>query len=345
MTSEARLLVDAQAELERLLGGKARSLRSAAPVDMLLRVGRWTLVVDAKTSSASLSVADAAQTLLRYRRAHAEAAIPVVVVPFMGPAGQAVCNELGVSWLDLSGNADIRGEGLVVHVEGRPNNFKTAGRPSSAFAPKAARVARVLLVDPTAALSHRELVMRTELGGGYVSRTVKRLEAEGYVVRDSKTGKVKVTEPASMLRDWRASYRFDKHEIRRAHVAVSGDEDLLAIMDHGLSKLSLRYAATGLSAAWLLASFAGYRTATFFVERHLTDAEAKKMSLRWTERGANVWVVVPNDEGVYYDAKPRSGRVPCVHPVQAYLDLKGHPERAEEAAQALEQRFLTWQRG
>jgi hypothetical protein len=33
-----------------------------------------------------------------------------------------------------------------------------------------------------------------------------------------------------------------------------------------------------------------------------------------------------------------------VHPVQAYLDLAAHPERAKEAADELRSRFMSWRR-
>jgi len=41
----------------------------------------------------------------------------------MGEAGAQVCREAGVSWFDLSGNADIRAPGLHFRAEGRPNRF------------------------------------------------------------------------------------------------------------------------------------------------------------------------------------------------------------------------------
>ena len=34
----------------------------------------------------------------------------------------------------------------------------------------------------------------------------------------------------------------------------------------------------------------------------------------------------------------------CVHPVQIYLDLKGHPERAKEASSMVRQESLKWGR-
>ncbi|MDE0142863.1 MAG: hypothetical protein OXI80_15175 [Caldilineaceae bacterium] len=56
-------------------------------------------------------------------------------------------------------------------------------------------------------------------------------------------------------------------------------------------------------------------------------------------RGANVWLVVPNDAGVFDGAEFVEG-IRCVHPVQAYVDLKGYPERTAEAGEALRRRLF-----
>jgi hypothetical protein len=66
----------------------------------------------------------------------------------MGDVGKRICADAGVSWFDLSGNANIVAPGLRILIEGRPNKFGRGGRPSSAFAPKSARIARRLLIDP-----------------------------------------------------------------------------------------------------------------------------------------------------------------------------------------------------
>jgi len=63
------------------------------------------------------------------------------------------------------------------------------------------------------------------------------------------------------------------------------------------------------------------------------------VGLREEPQGENVWLVVPNDVGVFQGAADHQG-VRCVHPVQVYLDLKGHPERAVEAAEQLRRQVL-----
>jgi hypothetical protein len=344
MAKGSRLLGDARVELEKLLGRRAKLGSGHGRIDAALRFDDRIILVETRASASSAQVADAGRRLLEYRAKHAAGGIPVVAVPFMGPVGQELCRELGVSWLDLSGNADIRDRDLLIHVEGRPNRFKARGRPSSVFAPKSSRVARVLLADIGRPVQQRDLVRRTGLGPGYVSRTLHRLEGAGYVARDAKSGRIDVREPDILLRDWRAAYDFERHEIVRGHVAVTGDEELLAVLDWGVRKLGARYAATGLAAAWILTSFAGFRLVTLFVERRLTGQEESRLGFRRTERGANTWIVVPNDAGVFYGANLRRGAIPSVHPVQAYLDLGAHPERSSEAAEAVRERFLSWSR-
>jgi hypothetical protein len=59
------------------------------------------------------------------------------------------------------------------------------------------------------------------------------------------------------------------------------------------------------------------------------------------ERGANTWLLVPADQGVFTGAVERGG-VRCVSALQVYLDLKGQPERAEDAAAELWRTHLAW---
>jgi hypothetical protein len=66
-----------------------------------------------------------------------------------------------------------------------------------------------------------------------------------------------------------------------------------------------------------------------------------QLGFREEVRGANLWLVVPADAGVAQGAASYDG-VRCVHPVQVFVDLKAHPERAAEAAQQLRAELLSW---
>src|SRR4029077_12245388 len=66
---------------------------------------RWVFQV--KASSQPGRVADAARRMRDLRR---DDTIPVLVVPYMTPAGARAAEEAGLGWIDLSGNAHIRGD-------------------------------------------------------------------------------------------------------------------------------------------------------------------------------------------------------------------------------------------
>ena len=98
-------------------------------------------------------------------------------------------------------------------------------------------------------------------------------------------------------------------------------------------------AATGLAGAWLLTHFASFRLATFYVSHQPSHDVLATLGFREEEKGANTWLVIPNDEGVFAGREEREG-VSCTHPVQVYLDLKFHPERSSEAAERLRALYL-----
>ncbi len=307
--------------------------------DLVLDVGPHRVVVECRVDGSAAPVAAAA----RHARQHAErvgrSALALVAVPFMGEVGRRLCAEMGVSWLDLSGNARLEAPGLRVRIEGQPNGFKRRGRPASLFAPKSSRVVRWLLIHPQRVFSQRELAEATGLGEGFVSRIVRGLEAQELLARN-EAGAIGVGNFDALLEAWREAYDFSKHQVVQGHIAARSSDDLLRQLSDGLKKSRAEHAATGLAGAWLLNQFAGFRLVVFYVAKLPSEDERKAMGFHAESRGENVWLVVPNDEGVFHGATDREG-VRCAHPVQVYVDLKNHPERSAEAAEQLRQDVLS----
>lgn len=310
-------------------------------VDLALRTKDRLFVVGVEASSSPGVVRTAATSLVSSVKKLRRAAIPLVVVPFMTPAGKRVCESAAVSWLDLSGNAHITGPGLRVIVEGNPNAFAKRGRPSSAFAPKSARITRWLLMHPKGAFPQHELAERTGVSQGLVSRVLSRLEEQQLVTRED--GLVRVPQPPLLFEAWRDEYRFDKHTSIRGHVAARTGSALTRFVADTLAEAAVEHAATGLSAAWQMTHFATFRVATFYLASELDPELEERLGFRADPRGANLWLVVPNDAGIFAGAGVHD-EVRCVHPVQAALDLEAHPERAAEAAERLRSELLmpTW---
>jgi hypothetical protein len=337
-----RLLTDWLDEPKPTFRRDHRGRLARSQADLVVEQGRLRLVVEYKGAGGAAVVGQAIDQAKRHAEALGRSTIAVVTVPFMGDVGKTLCAEAGVSWFDLSGNAHIVGPGLRIIIEGNANRFARRGRPSTAFAPRSARIARRLLLEPKRAFRQHELALLTGVDDGFTSRIVHRLEEDGLLDR-TEDGTVRVRDPDLLLDAWAEAYRFDKHSIVRGHVTTRSSEESLARLSGALGKAKVPYAATGLGAAWLYTRFAGFRLVTLFVEERPSDALLRDLGFREEPKGANVWLVVPNDVGVFDGVEAKDG-IACVHPVQAYVDLLGHPERAKEAAAELRTRLLRWRK-
>lgn len=309
---------------------------------LVLKAGGLVFRVEWRSAGDAAHVVDALHRLVGESVQGPKRSIPLVVVPFMGEVGKELCDKAGVAWLDLSGNAHIAAPRIRVHVEGRPNRFKRRGRPPSVFAPKSARIVRWLLIHSKSAFSQRELARLTGTDEGMTSRIVKRLENQQLIERDDR-GSLRAAKPDALLDAFREQYQFERHDILRGHIAARSGDALLRATAEAFERRGVDHAATGLGAAWLWTKFVGFRLVTFFLREHPSAAVLQEIGFREDARGANVWLVVPSDEGVFHGAAERNG-VRSVHPVQIYLDLKAHPERAPEAAAQLRSERLTWRR-
>ncbi len=309
--------------------------------DLVLRAGDRVFVFEAKASGKAHAVSNAIDQVKHLEQLAAKDVTTVVVVTYMGEVGQRLCQVAQVNWMDLSGNACIVSPGLRVIVRGMPNLFVRPGRPRSLFAPKSARVTRLMLLHPGEAFTQRQIAKRVGLGEGYVSRVVHALEADELVIRNH-AGAIGSRDPNLLLDAWREAYEFGKHRIHRLHVAARNGEGVTRHTSDVLRDAKITHAATGLSAAWLFVSFAAFRTATFYVDRF--DANVlDSAGIRLVQTGENLWLAEPNDSGVFEGAEVRHG-IRCVSAIQTYLDLKGHPERSKEAAEELRRRVIRGKR-
>ena len=305
---------------------------------IVVAAGSHRFAVEYKADGATAPITIAARAARAFSEKLGKATIPLVATPYMGEVGRQFCAEMEVSWMDLSGNASIEAPGLRIHFQGHPNLFKRRGRPRSLFAPKSARIAHWLLMHPDGVFAQRELAQRVGMGEGFVSRIARGLEAQGMVTREPN-GAVRVGDYDLLLNAWREVYDFSRHGIIRGHVAARSSDEILRQLAERFEGIHLQYAVTGLAGAWLWTHFAGFRLVTLYVTQNPGELLRREVGFHEEQRGENVWLVMPNDEGVFLGASQRDG-IMCVDPVQLYLDLKDHPERSAEAAMHLRQELL-----
>jgi DNA-binding Lrp family transcriptional regulator len=263
--------------------------------------------------------------------------VPVLVVPYMTPAGARAADKENLNWIDLSGNAHFRTDDFYVHVEGKPNKYPTRGPTPSPFAPRSSRIAHAMLLNPRRWWRQAELAEELSLNDGYVSRIVRRLEDEKLLERDHK--EVRPRDPDLMLDAWVDDYRFDRHRLVVGHATGSG-VDLSRTLNSRLEEAGVDHAFTGLASAWAYTSFVRFRMNSIYVAGDPYDV-ADAIELRRHATGANVQLIGPDDDGVFL-GRGDVADLPCVSAIQTYLDLQHLPERAEEAAVELRDNHLLW---
>jgi hypothetical protein len=330
---------EASTRLPGLLEGWLKAPVSPEPVPehlgLAYQIAGWRFVVEVKGSD-NVATLDRAATAL-HKTVVGPHTIPVVVVPFMGPKARAWAEERGLSWIDLSGNAAVRAEFFFILVQGEPNAYATPGRPSNPFTPRYSRVSRALLAHDERWWKQSDLAREVDLPSGTVSKVVGRLRAL-ELLESSSEGELRARAPSLLLDAWAQRYRFGGHALRRYHVPARSGVEAMEALARRLDHVGCEWVATGLSAAWHYTRHTDFRLNTFFVQEHPVDPQA--LGLRPVERGENVWLIVPSDDGVFYEKVQRG--IQCAHPVQVYLDLQALPERAAEAAAELRKMMMTW---
>jgi hypothetical protein len=309
--------------------------------DFAVALPGYRFMAEYKSNASAGAVAAAVQGLQRCAETEKHGRLPLVVVPFMGEVGRQLCERSGVSWLDLCGNAKIIAPGLRMWIEGRPNKYSERGRPPNVFASKSSRITRQLLLYAERFQTQADLARQTGMDDGYVSKIVRRLKRENYVEANEE-GAVRPRDPNLLLDAWYDAYDFNRHRIVKGHVPARSGDDLLQRVVTKILRERPEGAVTGLSAAWLYTRFAAFRLVTVYVLSFPTASLLETLPFSDEPKGANLWIVLPDDEGVFHGSQPQQG-IRCVSAVQTYLDLKGQPERAKDAALQLRSKLLTWE--
>src|SRR3990170_5653474 len=126
----------------------------------------------------------AAVTRLREVRRELPGAHPVAAAVYIGPQSARILKGNNLGFIDLSGNCYLAFDNVLIEKEGK-RNVRPSTRPlRSLFAPRATRVARVLLAEPGRAWRLEELAKAAEGRLGHAPNVGKRLAEGAWGERD-----------------------------------------------------------------------------------------------------------------------------------------------------------------
>ena len=254
----------------------------------------------------------------------------VFTAPYISPEAAAICKDAGIGYLDLAGNCLLSFETIYVQREGKPNSNIQRRELRSLYSSKAERILRVLLSRPQQSWKTEALAEAAQVSFGQVANVKKFLADREWLAPNG--GGIRLNNPSAVLDEWAEQYRFNRNQVVDYYALAE-----VAECEYQLSEVcqrqGIRYALTAFSGAARLAPAVRYQRAIAYVDG---DLNTLTDSLGWkpVASGANVSLLVPYDEGVFFENLEVDG-TKLAAPVQIYLDLQNYRSRGQEAAQAI----------
>jgi hypothetical protein len=256
----------------------------------------------------------------------------LLIAPNISETLAQLCREKGLSCADLNGRLWLRTKGLLVERDAKKRRFRSSVTLPDVFSVKSSRLVRTLLSHRDREWTHKELVERTGLSKGLVSRLSRHLIEQGLLAQQERTLQVKQWDV--LLDAWAAQDDWRKRTtVHQYSLLVSEPREIAVRVRDFLGDVP--HAFTQWIAGWLRHPYTLPPTVTAYVNR-FPDAAAleKQLLARRVEDGGRLWLVVPKDEGLLRETQKLDGFTLAAD-VQIYLDLLRAGQRGDEQAAEL----------
>ena len=253
----------------------------------------------------------------------------IIAVPRLGEQGKKICNKHKVGYMDFDGNMKIAFGSIHIEIEGKRGQPYAAQR-QSLFSPKAVRVTKCLLYEPHRVWMQKDIVRRTQLSKGMVSRIVKQMVEAGYLLEEAN--KLKLTNFDDLLSAWTEKTVLQRRENSKCYyVWAQNPQRLMRAIADEFSRRKIRYAFTQEAGASLIAPFATFDIVSLYIEAFDKFA-LDSLSASETKKGFNVVIFEAPDETLFEQARERKG-MKVADNLQLYVDLKKNPLRGGKQAE------------
>lgn len=290
---------------------------------------KQTIYLEIRTLGTPKSTREAVN-LLVIRTQDEPGSYGIFIAPYISPKSADICKESEIGYVDLSGNCFIAFQQIFIKRENFGNQFPFKSELSSIYSPKSERILRVLLVYPYRTWKVIDLAKVAQVSLGMITHVSKKLIEEEWLKKTSQG--ISLNQPENLLADWSDNYTI-KRNIQTNYFSLKPLHELEIEIADTCNKMNIPYALTGFSACNRLAPMVRGQRAMIYISRDI-ESVAEKVGLKPVESGANIILIQPHDDGVFWNGKLIDDLV-ISEPIQVYLDLKRFPGRGEEAADFL----------
>ena len=313
---------------EESAGPKVRGQQADLLVKFKLAGQDHTLLLEI-TSVGQPRQIRAAITRLGELRAEMDGVYPVAVAQYISSQGAALLKRNGLGYLDLSGNCFLNFDNVLIEKEGKPN-LRPSTRPLKAlFAPRATRVVRALLVEPSHLWRLDALARASQVSLGHAHNVLKRLGDLAWVERGEQQ-RIVLSKPADLLDAWVDAYTYRLNGIATYFSPERITRKLVGELARAGQDAGRRLAFTLHAGAALVAPNVRFPAIHCYVEGD-PEPIARTVGLRPGEDEGNVYLMTPYDPGVFHAPIIKSG-IPVVSLPQLYVDLYHYERRGREQA-------------
>ena len=275
----------------------------------------------------------AAVTRLAEIRRELPAAYPLAAAVYIAPQSARILKSNNFGYVDLSGNCYVALDNVLIEKEGK-RNVRPSTRPlRSLFAPRATRVVRVLLTEPTRAWRLEELARAAGVSLGHAHNVVKRLEELAWAERDDEQ-RLKLSKPADLLEAWAESYTYRENEIHSYFAPERISRKFMAEVARAATAAGQRYAFTLNAGASLVAPRLRLPNVHCYLEGDPESVAAALGARAATEAEGTFHLLTPYDPGVFYGVLEKGGLYVTSLP-QLYVDLLRYERKGPEQAEHL----------
>ena len=256
---------------------------------------------------------------------------------FLSEKSREICRQLNVGYIDLFGNIYIDLPYLHIDKQSKETIPTEKKKQKQLFSPIATRIIRTLLLEPNNEWTIKSLSEKTQVSLGYTHRVIEKLTNELFLDRN-KDYKLMLKDKSRLLDTWRNAYFFENNSIKSFYTFEKNKDTIFKKIAESANLIESRYAFTLHSGASFIAPFVRYTDIHMYVESEI-DQWIKKLDLRPVESGANIFLILPYDEGVFQGLQTINGKK-VVSNIQLYLDLYNYPKRGREQADFLRDRKI-----
>lgn len=295
---------------------------------------RYSFCIEVKRAGYPQHIRNAIATLENFKESHPYC-YPIVATSLIGKQGKEICDAHNIGYLDTAGNIKITTGSIIIKTESGkgflPDFIKNEAYSQSMFSPRASRIAKCLLSEPNKNWAQKEIVNKTGLSKGMVSRIVKRLINAGYLVETEKG--LSISNFDDLLSAWTEAALKIRQRSKRLYVWAQNPRNLMRLIASRLRLNAVNYAFTAEAGASLRAPFSTFEIVSLYIES-FDKFPFSQLSAQEAERGFNLVLLEPRDEAILSQAVIRRG-MKVADDLQLYVDLMSNPLRGKKQAEHL----------